>query len=41
VAVNYFNLLPDDDVSEYWEEGEDCREGGLAVNNKKWNMIDL
>jgi hypothetical protein len=36
-----FNLLSNDDVAKDWEEGEDSRKGGCAVDYEEWNMIDL
>lgn len=41
MAVDDFDLLPDDNVAEYWEEREDCRERRLAIDDEEGNMIDL
>lgn len=41
MAMDNFDLLPNDNVAEYGEEGEDGREGGLAIDNEERNVIDL
>jgi hypothetical protein len=41
MPVYDFDLFSYDDVSEYREEGKDGREGGLAVYDEKWDMIDF
>lgn len=41
MAMNYVNLLPDDDVAEYGEKREDGRECRFAVDDEEWNMVDL
>jgi hypothetical protein len=41
MPVHNLDLFADDDVSEDREEGEDGREGGLAVYHQKWHMVDL
>ena len=30
-----------EDVAQYGEEGEDGGEGGLAVDNPEWDVVDL
>jgi hypothetical protein len=41
MAMDNFNLLPDDDVSKDWKEGEDGGEGGLAVYDEEGYVVDL
>lgn len=41
MAVDYLYVLPDDDVPEGREEGEDGGEGGLAVDDEEGDVIDL
>jgi hypothetical protein len=41
VPMNNLDLLSDDDVSKYWEKGEDCRERCFAVYDKEWDVIDF
>ena len=36
-----FDLLPDDDIAEDGEEGEDSWEGCRPVDDEEWNVIDL
>jgi len=35
------NSLPNDDIAEDWEEGEDGWKGRGSIDNQEWNMIDL
>lgn len=41
MAMDNLNLLADDNVTENGKEGEDSREGGLAVDDKEGNVVDL
>ena len=41
MTMNYFNLLPDYDVSKYWKEGEDGWHRRLSVNDEKRYMVNL
>lgn len=41
MAMNYVNLLSDDDIAEYGEEREDGRKCRFAVDDEEWNMVDL
>ena len=41
MSMNYLDLLPDDYIAEYREEGKDGRHGGFAVDDQKRTMIDL
>ena len=41
MAMYDFDLLSDYDVPENGEERKDGREGGLSVDDQKWNMVDL
>lgn len=41
VTMNYLYLLPDDDVSEDWKEGEDRWHGGLSIDDHEWNIVNL
>ena len=41
VAVDDFNLLPDDDIAEDWKEGEDGWKRGFSINDEEGNMIDF
>lgn len=41
VSVNNLNAFSNDDIAEDWKEGEDGREGGLAVNDEEGNVVDL
>jgi hypothetical protein len=41
MAMDYLNLLSDDDIAEYGEEREDGRECRLAVDDEEWNVVDL
>ena len=34
-------LLSNDDVSKDWEEREDSREGGCAIDDEEWDMVNL
>jgi hypothetical protein len=35
------NLFSNYDVAEYRKEGEDGGEGGFAVDDEEWHMVDL
>jgi hypothetical protein len=39
VSVDYLDLFADNDVTEDWEEGEDGREGGLAVDGPEGDVV--
>lgn len=41
MAVNYVNLLSDDDIAEYGEEGEDCWECRFAIDDEEWDVVNL
>jgi hypothetical protein len=41
MAMNDFNLLANDDVSEDRKGGEDSWERGLAVNGPEWDVVDF
>lgn len=41
VAVHDLDALADADVAEQREEGEDGREGGLAVHDEEGDVVDL
>lgn len=41
MAMYDLDVLAYDDVAEYWEEREDCREGGFAVYDEEGNVVDL
>lgn len=41
MTVDNLDSLPDHDVAENWEKGEDCRESSLSVDHEKWYMVDL
>lgn len=41
MAVYNFNLFANDNVSKDGEEGEDSREGRLAVDDPKRHMVDF
>ena len=41
MTVDNLNPLPYHDVAEYGEEGEDCRESRLSVDDEKGDMVDL
>jgi len=41
MAMHNLDLLSYHNISEDWEEREDGGEGGSAVYDKKWNVVDL
>ena len=41
MPVHYLNLLSDHYISQYRKGREDRWKGGLSVDNKERNMIDL
>lgn len=41
MAVDNLDLLADDDVAEYREEGEDSRHRRFAVNDEERDVVDL
>ena|SRR5271154_2928707 len=41
MAMNNFNLLPDDDVSENGEARKDCRHGRLSINDQKGDVVNF
>lgn len=41
MAVNYLDLLADDNVPEDWEEREDGGEGGFTVDSPERNVVDF
>lgn len=41
VSMDNLDLLADDDVAEYREEGEDGGHRRLAVYDEEWHMVDL
>lgn len=41
MAMDYVNLLSDDDIAEYGEKREDGGECRFAVDDEEWNVVDL
>jgi hypothetical protein len=41
MAMHNVDLLADHDVPKYGEEGENSREGGLAVDDEERDVVDL
>ncbi len=41
VPMHNLNLLSENDISEYWEEGKDSRESSFSVDDKERHMVDL
>ena len=41
MSMDYLDLLSYDNVAEQWEEGEDGRKGGLAVNGPERHIVDF
>lgn len=41
MTVYDLDLLADYDISKYRKEGEDGWQGRFAVDNEKWDMVDL
>ena len=41
MAVDNLDFLPNDDVTEDGKGGEDGREGCLAIDGPKWNVVHL
>ncbi len=41
MPMNDFNLLSQDNIPEYWEEGKDGRKSSLSIDDKKRYMVDL
>jgi hypothetical protein len=41
MAMDDFDLLSDDNVSEYWKERKNSWECRLPIYNKEWNMVDF
>lgn len=41
MAVYNVDPLANDNIPEHGKEGEDGREGRLAIDNKEWYIIDL
>ena len=41
MAMNYVNLLSDNDIAEYGEEREDGGECRFTVDDEEWNMVNL
>lgn len=41
MAVNDLNLLTDADISERREEGKNCRERRVSVNDEERHVVDL
>jgi len=41
MAMNYLNLLANDNVSKYGEEREDCWEGCFSVDDQERNVVDF
>lgn len=41
MAVNDVDLLTDDDVAEYWKEGEDGGKACRAVDDEEGHVVDL
>ena len=39
MAMHYLDLFPDYDVPKDGKERENCRQGGLAVDDQEWNMV--
>lgn len=39
MTVNNFNLLSDNNIAEYWEEGENGRHCGLAIDDEERDMV--
>lgn len=41
MAMHDLNFFPQNNISEYGEEGEDGGEGGFAVDDEKGDMVDF
>jgi hypothetical protein len=41
MAMDYVNLLSDDDIAEYGEEREDGGECRFTVDDEEWNVVYL
>lgn len=41
VAMDNFNLFSNNNVAEYWKEGEDSWKSGLSIYDEERNMIDF
>lgn len=41
MAMDDFDLFPNNNVSKDREKREDCRHCRLAVDNPKWNVVDF
>lgn len=41
MAVDNVDLLPNNDVAEYWEEREDGWKRGRAIDDKKGHIVDF
>ena len=41
MPMHNFNLLSQNDVPEYREEGKDSREGGFSIDDKERHMVDF
>lgn len=41
MTMDNLNLFANDDVPEYWKEGEDSRERRLAVDDEEGNVVDF
>ena len=41
MPMHDLNLLSEDDIPEYWEEGEDGRKSRFSIDDKKRYMVDL
>ena len=41
VPMHNFDLLSENDISKYWEEGKDGRESSFSVDDKERHVIDL
>ena len=41
MPMHNFNLLSQNDVSEYREEGKDSRESGFSIDDKERHVVDF
>ena len=41
MSMYNFDALPYHDIAEYWEKGEDGREGRFAVDDEERDVVDF
>lgn len=41
MPMHDFDLLSQDDISEYWEEGKNSRESSFSIDDKERYVVDL